>query len=155
MKKLEYQKVIIVEDNTVKYFFGEYFFLSNFYVTFFKIEGITYSSVEHYFQSSKVLAKEDRFKITSAFTPGEAKLLGRRCNLRKDWEEVKIAVMTEGVFAKFAQNKDLKEKLLKTGDMVLEEGNDWRDEFWGVVDGRGENHLGKILMGVREILKIK
>ena len=61
------------------------------------------------------------------------------------------------VQAKFAQNHDLADKLLSTGDAVLEEGNNWGDRIWGVVweDGRkvGENRLGRILMDTRSRLR--
>ena len=42
-----------------------------------------------------------------------------------------------------------------TGNLVLEEGNGWHDTFWGVdlKTGEGENHLGRILMQVREELR--
>lgn len=39
--------------------------------------------------------------------------------------------------------------LLRTGEQDLIEGNDWGDTFWGVDQGIGDNHLGKILMQVR------
>lgn len=55
--------------------------------------------------------------------------------------------------AKFTQNGDLKEKLLATGNDILEEGNTWGDRVWGTVNGVGENRLGKILMRVREELR--
>lgn len=55
--------------------------------------------------------------------------------------------------AKFTQNEDLKEKLLATGNNILEEGNTWGDRVWGTVNGVGENRLGKILMRVREELR--
>ena len=32
---------------------------------------------------------------------------------------------------------------------MLIEGNEWGDTFWGTCDGIGENHLGKILMRIR------
>lgn len=44
---------------------------------------------------------------------------------------------------------DLNAKLQETGDAELIEGNYWGDRFWGVCDGVGENHLGKLLMRVR------
>uniref|UniRef100_UPI00345E83CD NADAR domain-containing protein n=1 Tax=uncultured Duncaniella sp. TaxID=2768039 RepID=UPI00345E83CD len=50
-------------------------------------------------------------------------------------------------------NPALAEKLIATGDAELVEGNYWHDTVWGVCDGVGENHLGKILMRVREELK--
>ena len=85
----------------------------------------------------------------------EAKRKGRHVQLRPDWEDVKLSIMEEVVRAKFTQNEDLKALLLATGDSVLEEGNTWHDIFWGV-DARtrkGENHLGRILMQVREELR--
>ena len=43
--------------------------------------------------------------------------------------------------------------LLKTGNSHLEETNYWHDTFWGVYNGKGENHLGRLLMIVRDELK--
>lgn len=61
------------------------------------------------------------------------------------------------VRAKFSQHPDLAEKLVSTGDMHLEEGNWWGDVFWGVdkKTGEGENHLGIILMRLRDELRKK
>jgi predicted NAD-dependent protein-ADP-ribosyltransferase YbiA (DUF1768 family) len=53
---------------------------------------------------------------------------------------------------KFSRNPELRVKLLNTGDLQLVEGNYWGDTFWGVCNGKGENHLGKILMRVRKEL---
>ena len=63
--------------------------------------------------------------------------------------------MTNIVFEKFQQNPLLAKRLLETGDCMLQEGNYWKDLFWGVdlKTGEGENHLGKILMELREIYK--
>lgn len=84
--------------------------------------------------------------------PAQAKLAGRNCELRKDWEDIKEQTMYEIVSAKFTQNKNLAKLLLDTGDAYLEEGNWWQDTTWGVCNGVGENKLGKILMRVREEL---
>jgi hypothetical protein len=48
----------------------------------------------------------------------------------------------------------LKQLLLATGDKELIEGNTWGDTFWGVCNGIGQNHLGKILMAKRTELKL-
>ena len=85
--------------------------------------------------------------------PSSAKKLGRRVQLRSDWENVKYNVMYEIVKAKFTQNLKLKAKLLETDNQHLEEGNTWGDKIWGTVNGVGENNLGKILMRVREEIR--
>ncbi len=36
---------------------------------------------------------------------------------------------------------------------MLIEGNTWRDTFWGIYEGKGENNLGKLLMKIREELR--
>ena len=43
----------------------------------------------------------------------------------------------------------LRLQLMATGSEELVEGNTWSDTFWGVCNGEGGNHLGKILMKVR------
>ena len=54
---------------------------------------------------------------------------------------------------KFSQNLDLKNLLLTTNDTELVEANTWGDTFWGRCNGVGKNHLGLILMKIREELK--
>ena len=75
--------------------------------------------------------------------------------LRPDWERVKLGLMKEIVTAKFAQNEDMLQQLIATGSMTLTEGNMWNDTFWGVSlkTGKGENHLGRILMRIRKELQ--
>ena len=76
----------------------------------------------------------------------------RRRKLRRDGESVKVGVMREAVRAKFTQHEDLRELLLSTGDAKLVEHTE-DDAFWGDGgDGRGQNMLGRILMGVRDSL---
>ena len=73
--------------------------------------------------------------------------------MRSDWDHVKIAIMKEAVRLKF-EYPTLRGMLLDTGDAELVEGNTWGDRFWGVCDGEGDNHLGKILMHTREMLRL-
>lgn len=133
-------------------FRGQYFFLSNFCEVPVIYDGITYLNNEVAFQAQKTINKEERIDF-SMLNPSQAKRMGRRVSLRPDWEEVKFDIMYEICKAKFTQNQSYKENLLKTGDAELIEGNDWGDKIWGQVDGIGENHLGKILMRIREELK--
>lgn len=136
----------------IKFFRGEYDFLSNFYEAEITYDGITYKNSEAAFQAGKCLDYNERLKFAE-LNPSAAKRLGRRVALRPDWEDVKYGVMQAVVKAKFEQNEDLAEKLLATGDAHLEEGNTWNDRTWGVCRGVGKNWLGVILMGVREELR--
>lgn len=133
-------------------FRDDYFFLSNFFLCNITIGGITYGSAEAAFQAQKVLDDEEKKRFID-ITPLQAKRLGKKVELRKDWEEVKVNIMKEVVRCKFFQNLNLAEKLLQTGDAELIEGNKWRDYFWGMCNGKGKNNLGKILMEVREEVK--
>ena len=128
-------------------FRDEYQFLSNFYSCKVTYDGYTYLNSEAAFQAQKDLTRRNEF--TSLSGPS-SKRLGKRVNLRKDWEDVKLKIMEEIVKCKFDQNPDLKEKLIDTGDAILIEGNDWGDKYWGVCKGVGENHLGIILMKIRD-----
>lgn len=130
-------------------FNGKYDFLSNFYISPVEFEGAQYPSVENAYQAAKETGDREKFKSCS---PSKAKKLGRKVNLRQDWEETKIEIMTTIVRNKFT-NLDLKEKLLDTGDQELVEGNWWKDTFWGVCMGDGRNELGKILMKVRQEIR--
>jgi len=127
----------------------EYSFLSNFYSSPIWDDGIVYPTVEHYFQAMKTLDPNQRRTISMAATPGIAKRMGRKVQLRKDWEQVKEHYMLFALRQKFL-DPTLKERLLATGDTYLEEGNTWHDTYWGVCNGVGENRLGYLLMQVRE-----
>lgn len=131
---------------------GPYGFLSNFYVCQVELDGHSYCSLEHAYQAAKTLDMNERTKIRAAATPGQAKKLGQEVTLRSDWEQIKIQVM-EGLLLKKFSHPHLMLSLLGTGDEQLVEGNWWGDTFWGVCRGRGQNHLGKLLMKVRAALR--
>lgn len=131
-------------------FRGKFDFLSNMHAATFEWDGRTYRNSEAAFQSAKSLdpAVRDEF---SEMTGVVAKREGKKVKLRGDWESVKDEIMEEVVRAKFSQNPDLLQKLIDTGDIELMEGNAWHDAYWGVdlKTGKGENHLGIILMKIR------
>lgn len=135
-------------------FRGKYDFLSNFYecpvrMSFGKELIITFNNAESAFQAHKSPLCEDLLKF-STMTAKQAKAYGRKVKLREDWDKIKLNVMYNVVTAKFLQNPDLSKRLIDTGNRELIEGNTWRDTFWGVYNGKGENHLGSILMQVRK-----
>jgi len=139
--------------NKIMLFKDDSGYLSNFYPCSIVLDGIGFPSVEHAFQAAKTRDWNIREKISVLRTPGEAKRFGRVIELRPDWEEAKLEVMESLVRYKFSNDWYLAERLLKTGDAELIEGNWWGDTFWGVCMGKGENNLGKILMKVRGELK--
>ena len=137
---------------TIERFDGEYRFLSNFAAAPIRMRGLTYPTVEHAYQAAKTEDDLKRQVVRAAPTPGAAKMLGRKLDLRPDWDAIRVDVMRACLRVKFAR-EPYRSKLLATGYSILVEGNDWGDRFWGVCDGRGENRLGCLLMDVRSDLR--
>ena len=136
-------------------FNNEYEFLSNFYEVKITWQGLTYRNVEAAYQAQK--CPECAHEFTN-LTGAEAKKLGRLVTMDPNWDYRKLTVMKNLVYLKFAENEDLKQKLLSTGNEYIEEGNWWGDTYWGVCTNKkydhvGENYLGKILMEVRQMLQ--
>lgn len=138
-------------------FRGKWRFLSNFYPSAIVAGGTEYPTVEHAYQAWKTTDASWFDRIRTAGTPGEAKKLGRRAPKRSDWETVKFEVMLMLLRLKFAPGSPLAEKLLASGGedpTPLIEENTWDDTVWGVCNGEGANRLGKLLMTVREELRV-
>lgn len=136
-------------------FRGKYSFLGNMYTCDIVYEGIKYRSAEAAYQSAKTLDMESR-KEFSMMTPVLAKQIGKTIRMRNDWYSIKDIVMEEILRDKFTRNTDLKIALLKTGSEELIERNNYKDRYWGVYDGQGQNKLGIILMNIRKDLsKVK
>lgn len=131
-------------------FVGEYYCFSNFFPARVLFEGIEYPTSEHAFQAAKTLDHVRRYSIARLPTPRSAKREGRLVMLRSDWEEVKVPIMEAILRDKFTRHSRLHWVLLSTRDRPLIEGNTWGDREWGVVDGVGENKLGKALMKIRD-----
>lgn len=133
-------------------FQGEHRFLSNFWSVSVRYEGLTYPTVEHAYQAAKTFDKKTRIQVRNCSTPGNAKRAGKLAILRSDWEDIKVEIMLELLRIKFSDVM-LKQKLLDTGIVDLEEGNRWGDTFWGICppnSNNGQNNLGKLLMQVRD-----
>jgi ribA/ribD-fused uncharacterized protein len=141
-------------------FNGDFAFLSNFHQSpivlpqWHAAAGMTAQTVEHAFQSAKTEVPHEAARVLSASSPGVAKRLGRSVALRDGWDEGRVAIMLGLLRLKFALRSDLSIQLLDTRYAYLVEGNTWGDYFWGQVDGRGSNMLGKLLMLVRAELDV-
>ena len=146
-------------------FQGEYRFLSNFWRAPVTLDTVVFPTVEHAYQAAKFLVGQAggitgkwgangtpftiRQLIHAAPTPRLAKKYGKMWPVRAGWDQMKLNVMHGLVRQKF-QHQELADKLRATGAAELIEGNKWGDHFWGVCRGTGENHLGKILMSIRQ-----
>jgi ribA/ribD-fused uncharacterized protein len=134
-------------------FSGDYRFLSNFHPSPIVVRSIVFPTVEHAYQAAKYRKDvADRTGLQASMaavpSPGVAKRRGRAIELRPDWETVKIPIMRALLGLKFA-DEGLRALLRATAPAELVEGNTWGDRFWGVCNGQGENHLGRLLMEVR------
>jgi ribA/ribD-fused uncharacterized protein len=135
---------------------GPYGGFSNFSPYPIHLKWRRWPTSEHYFQAQKFLDPQDQERVRRAKTASLAANLGRdrRRKIRSDWESVKVSVMREAIEIKFRQHPDLRDLLLSTGEAKLVERTN-KDRFWGAGDdGQGKNMLGKILMEVRQKLRI-
>ncbi len=143
--------------NTIRFYrveepYGEF---SNFAAFPIVLKGRTWPTAEHYFQAQKFPGTEHEESIRLLNSPMIAARAGRdrKKPLRRDWESVKDAIMTEAVRAKFTQHPRLRDLLLSTGEVHLIE-HTRNDRYWGDGgDGTGKNKLGLILMAIRDELR--
>lgn len=146
---------------------GEYRNLSNMSNHPVEVDGVTYNTVEHYFQAMKAKEFKDEEaynKIISAKTPKAAKAAGAKIKdfVEEVWDAKKDEIMKKGLRAKFVQHPELRKQLVATEDRPIGEA-DPRDVYWGIGTSmdlekakspskwRGQNKLGKMLMELRTV----
>jgi ribA/ribD-fused uncharacterized protein len=131
-----------------------YYWLTNFapYAVF--ADGVIWPTAEHYYQAQKFEAAAMREQIRRADGPRRAFQLGQSQEGRvRRWHEQCLDVMLTVLRLKFAQHPDLAAELLDTGERILVEASP-KDSFFGEgADGKGHNHLGRLLMQVRAELR--
>jgi ribA/ribD-fused uncharacterized protein len=139
--------------NEIKGFSGEYRWLSNFYQLEYPINflGQEFNTTENLYQAMKCNDYEDFVTIANS-SPALAKKLGRQVKLVKNWDLIRLQTMEFVQLLKYEQ-PTLRNLLIETGDAYIEETNHWNDIFFGVCNGIGENHLGKIIMKIRKHIK--
>lgn len=143
-------------------------YLSNWYLSKFTVDNVTFSSMERYMMYKKAVCFRDKDtadRILATNDVAEIKALGRLVADYNEsyWNGVRQIVVFEGLIAKFSQNEDLKKLLKATENAILAECA-VKDRIWGIglsmkdperfeIDKwEGQNLLGYALMMVRERL---
>lgn len=128
-----------------------YSFLSNFYpCSIILDEYMEFPSVEHAYQAAKTTHPRQRWEIALLPTAQEANFYGRRVlQARPGWRTMRLGVMESLLRYKFRKDSILRSLLLGTGQTPIVEVSHFMDDFWGTVDGVGQNQLGKMLMMLR------
>ena len=147
----------------------DYGFLSNWYLSDFQIDGITFTSMEQYMMYKKAICFKDENianQILAEKNVAKIKELGRLVSDYDEhiWNGVRQIIIYEGLLAKFSQNEFLKSRLLDTKNSILAECA-VKDRIWGIglsmtdpkrlmpTEWQGQNLLGYALMLVRDRLK--
>lgn len=144
-------------------------YLSNWHLSTFTVNGIEFNCAEQHMMYSKAMLFNDTYvaaQVLKEKVPRDQKYLGKTVrNFDNEiWVQHRFDILFEGLFAKFSQNEELKQKLLSTGDLHLVEASPF-DTIWGI--GMDENNihatnpdkwlglnlLGEVLMKVRAALK--
>ena len=133
----------------IKSFDGSHRFLGNQWHMPVMLDGRNYASVEHAFQAARTLDPKARQAIHASPFAADARKIAATVPERSGWVKMMHGVMRELVEQKFAAGTKLAERLLATGDAELVWTNHLGDSYWGVCNGVGENHLGRLLMKVR------
>ncbi len=145
---------------------GDHGYFSNWFPCSFTVDGIVYQNTEQYFMAQKAAVFGDKVifeKILNNPDPKECKRLGRAVSPFDSaiWDSKRYDIMKAGNRAKFAQNPDLREKLLDTGEAILAEASPF-DGVWGIklsakeaarrepISWPGLNLLGRLLMELRD-----
>lgn len=134
----------------IRGFQGEFRWLSNFWPCVIYHDGVYYPSTENAYQALKFEHPSKR-RLIATLDPGQAKRYARsNFTPSPEWLANRVRLMKFVLKKKFERGSELAAKLEETGDRHIEETNHWGDTFWGVCDGVGENHLGRLIMEIRE-----
>ena len=132
----------------------KYSFLSIYYPTEIEYEGIKYNCPINAFLAQQVSSQIQKKQIAKS-APSRSTIMvinsEEKVNLTT---EQQLEIMYNICKIKFS-DENLKQSLLSTKNEELVDETDWNNKFWGVTNGEGENHIGKILMKIRDELSVK
>ena len=142
-------------------------FCSNWYLSDFEEDGITYSCVEQYMMYKKAKLFKDEAvasQILNTTSQRDIKALGRKVrNFNEEvWDKHKQDIVNQGVYLKFKQNSKLQTEILSAKVDTFVECSPY-DSVWGIKTDisdrvacttpsmwRGENRLGIALKNAVE-----
>ncbi len=131
--------------------------LSNMWPVEFEIGGVKCMSVENAYQASKYAGQREVVEKVAKMPAFDSKAYAKDKAANPwttpDFHDKKLKHMRFFLEKKF-ENPCLRQKLLNTGNVHIEETNTWGDTFWGCCpQGVGQNNLGQLLMELRTKLQ--
>ena len=144
-------------DDSVFFYEQDFYVLSNFSAFTLNWQGLKFDTAEAAYHWEKFAnadpaigelirrapSAHEAFKLAQALKP----------YVRKDWEDIKVAIMKNILIAKVNQHEYVRRKLLATGNRQLIEDS-WRDDYWGWGPNKnGANMLGRLWMEIREEIR--
>jgi ribA/ribD-fused uncharacterized protein len=152
-------------------FKGQYEFLDPAYYCLAEYDGELYNSAEAAFLAAQFDSAYFRSMFRNPALPiWRARELAKKLQRRSDWTpELSVAIMRQVTLGKFSRAPKLRSALLATCDEQIVAENNSHEQFWGccicaVRPGKygrrsscsvpGCNHLGEVLMSVRDRLGV-
>jgi len=153
-------------------FKGQYEFLNPAYYCLAEYDGIIYNSAEVAFLASQYDDPYFRSMFRNLSLPiWRARELAKKFQKRRDWTpELSLDLTRQITLDKFCRSPNLRSLLLATRHELIVAENGWHEQFWGrcicnIRPGKygrkdaclvpGSNHLGNILMSVRDRLIVE
>lgn len=157
LKKYRDKWMAETTDEFIGFYSREFTCFDNFSSYGLIYNGVKYATLEHAYQAFKFIdtAPEIAEQIADSLSAHEAKKIAHLYidKQNPEWDNIKLDVMEKLLREKLRQNPHVVEKLLETQNYMICEDSP-TDDFWGIgPDRNGQNHLGKLLMKLREELK--
>ncbi len=144
------------DDKAIYGFQKTHRWLSNMWPVEFELNGIKFMSSENAYQAAKFAGQLDVIKKVAVMPAFDAKKFAKDKNnpwTTPDFNDKKLTYMRLFLKKKF-ENPCLRQKLINTGTVHIEETNTWGDDFWGCCpQSVGKNYLGRLIMELRDALQ--